>query len=71
MLAIAKKAFKQRCYTSDHIKNLSVLFLKDGGRYSFFDMAYPFVSDSHYFYLLENQLTDTYYINRFRAMVRK
>jgi hypothetical protein len=71
MLATAKKAFKQKCYTTAQVKNLCVLFLKDAGRYSFFDLAYPFVSDSHYFPQLESQLTEPYYINRFKAMVRK
>ncbi len=41
MLATAQKFFKTKCYTTEHIKNLSVLFLKDAGKYKFFDLAYP------------------------------
>jgi hypothetical protein len=70
MMATAQKFFKAKCYTTEQVKNLSVLFLKDTGKYKFFDLAYPFVSDSSNFPSLENQLTDTYYISRFKAMVR-
>ena len=70
MISAAKKVFKAKCFTTEQIKNLSVLFLKDKGRYDFFDAAYPFVSDSINFPTLENQLTDTYFINRFKVMIR-
>ena len=70
MISNAKKAFKARCFTTDQIKNLGVLFLNDAGRYNFFDMAYPFVSDTYNFKLLEAQLTDPYYKSRFQAMIR-
>jgi hypothetical protein len=70
MIAIAKKVLKQKCFSTSQIKNLAVLFLKDDGRYSFFDLAYPFVWDSYNFSSLENQLSDTYFINRFKAMIR-
>lgn len=71
MITIAKKAFKGKCYSVEQVKNLSVLFLKDAGRYNFFDMAYPFVSDSHNFPGLQRQLSDEYYISRFKAMIRR
>jgi len=70
MILIAKKVFKAKCFTVEQVKNLSVLFLKDSGKYAFFDMAYPFVADSHNFHILQNQLTETYYINRFQVMIR-
>ena len=70
MIALAKKSFKTKCFAVEQVKNLSVLFLKDSGRYAFFDMAYPFVSDSHNFSMLQNQLSETYYINRFQVMIR-
>ncbi len=70
MIAVAQKFLKAKCYTTDQIKNLSFLFLKDAGKYRFFDLAYQFVSDSHNFSTLESQLTDPYYISRFKAMVR-
>ncbi|MDN3658784.1 DUF4476 domain-containing protein [Ferruginibacter paludis] len=70
MIISAKKAFKSKCFTTEQVKNLSTLFLKDEHRYSFFDAAYPFVSDSQNFTTLESQLTDGYYINRFKVMIR-
>ena len=71
MIKAARKIFKTRCFTTEQIKNLSVLFLKDEGKYMFFDAAYPFVSDSDVYSTLEKQLSDSYYITRFRAMVNK
>ena len=70
MLKIANKSLKAKCYLVEQIKNLSVLFLKDAGRFTFFDNAYPFVFDSHNFGILQNQLMETYYINRFQLMIR-
>lgn len=70
MIAVARKSLKSKCYSTDQIKNLSVLFLNDEGKYKFFDAAYAFVSDSSNFYMLENQLKDAYYISRFKAMIR-
>ena len=70
MVAVAKKIFKSKCLTTEQIKNLSVLFLKDEGKYKIFDTAYPFVSDSHNFSTLEAQLTDAYFISRFKVMLR-
>ena len=70
MITIAKKTFKSKCFTTEQVKNLSVLFLKDEGKYKIFDAAYPFVSDSYNFSTLETQLTDVYFINRFKVMIR-
>jgi Domain of unknown function (DUF4476) len=71
MLSSAKKTFKVKCFTTDQIKNLGVLFLNDEGRYNFFDVAYPFVSDTRNYKQLEDQLTDSYYKSRFQAMIRR
>lgn len=71
MMAIAKKVFKTKCFATEQIKNLSVLFLSDASRYAFYDVAYPFVSDTHFFPQLEKLLSDPYYINRFKAMLRR
>jgi hypothetical protein len=71
MMAVAAKAFKQRCFTVEQIKKLSVLMSDDEGKYRFFDQAYPFVYDTTQFYRLEQELTNEYYKNRFRAMIRR
>ncbi|MEJ7675936.1 MAG: hypothetical protein WKF59_25370 [Chitinophagaceae bacterium] len=39
MIKVAKKNFKTKCFTTEQIKNLSVLFIKDDGKYMFFDTA--------------------------------
>jgi hypothetical protein len=70
MISAAQKLFRQKCYSSEQVKNLSVLFLKDDSKYKFFDAAYPFVHDTDNFKSLEAQLTDPYFISRFKAMIR-
>ncbi len=71
MINAAQKLFRQKCYSTEQVKNLSVLLLKQESKYKFFDTAYPFVYDSTNFRELESQLTDTYFVSRFRAMIRK
>ncbi|MFM2358731.1 MAG: hypothetical protein RLY16_724 [Bacteroidota bacterium] len=71
MLAMSKKVFKSKCFTTEQIKNLAVLFINDQGKYAFFDAAYPFVSDTFNFHHLQSLLSDDYYISRFKAMIRR
>ena len=70
MILMARKSFIVKCYSTEQINNLSSLFLKDEGRYNFFDASYPHVSDTQNFGTLIGRLTDEYYINRFKAMIR-
>lgn len=70
MIAAAKKAFKQKCYTTEQIKSLGMLFFTDESRYSFYDASYPFVYDVANFSSLETMLLEDYYKKRFRAMLR-
>lgn len=69
MIRVAKKYFKSKCYSTAQIKNLSYIFLTNDSKYQFFEAAYPFVSDSNQYQTLENQFTDPYYLNRFKALV--
>lgn len=71
MIKVAKKYFRSKCFSTEQIKDLSYLFLKDEGKYMFFDAAYPFTSDSDQYQTLQSQLRDDYYLNRFKAMIRK
>lgn len=66
----ARKLLRSRCMSAAQVRALSELFPTDEGKYMFFDAAYPFVSDSGNFKELIQLLTDPYYINRFKAMVR-
>ena len=70
MIAAAKKMFRQKCYSTEQVKNLGLLFLNDSGKYNFFDVAYPYISDTRNFPALQSQLSDPYYLTRFKAMIR-
>lgn len=71
MVQVAKKVFRLTCFSTEQIKNLSHLFINDEGKYMFFDAAYAYTSDTDKYDLLEAQLTDEYYIARFKAMIHK
>lgn len=71
MIGVSVKFLKQKCYTVAQLKNLSALFLTDAGKYEFFEVSYPYVLDSHNFINLESLLTDTFYVSRFKSLVRK
>ena len=71
MINAAKKVFRSQCFSTEQIRNLSYLFLNDEGKYMFFDAAYAYTSDSDQYATLESQLTDPYYITRFKAMIHK
>lgn len=66
----ARKVFRTRCFSTRQIRALTELFFTDESRYKFFDAAYPYVTDTEPFKALLDQLTDPYYISRFKAMVR-
>lgn len=70
MIEEARKYLKTKCFSVLQIRNLGTLFLNDEGKYKFFDVSYAHVSDLENFHSLENDLKDTYYITRFRAMLR-
>lgn len=71
MLGVAKKAFKSKCFSTEQVRNLGVLFLEDAGRYNFYDLAYPHVYDLNNFSQLREQMKDEYYKKRFDAMLRQ
>jgi LAS superfamily LD-carboxypeptidase LdcB len=69
MIDEAKKYFREKCFSSEQIRNLSSMFLSNAGKYHFFDAAYGFVSDPENFASLQSELKEEYYINRFKAML--
>lgn len=71
MMEAAEKAFKNRCYTTEQIKNLGSLFLSDLSRLSFFEMAFKHVADSQNFHTLEDQLIDGAFRASFKQMFPK
>lgn len=70
MTDAAKKFFKVKCYSTEQVKNLSLLFLSDAGKYNFFDAAYAHIYDPQNFSSLQAQLKEEYFVNRFKAMIR-
>ncbi|HET7897158.1 MAG TPA: DUF4476 domain-containing protein [Flavisolibacter sp.] len=69
MVNEARKEFKSRCFSVEQIKYLGMLFLTSAGRYQFFDAAYSHVSDKKNFASLSSEITDDYYLKRFKALV--
>lgn len=69
MIAVARKAFRNRCYTVEQVKNLGGLIYTDAGKYQLFDAAYAYVSDVEQFSSLQSELKDEYYIKRFKALI--
>ena len=69
MTEVAINKFISICFTTEQIKNLGALFINEEERYKFFVASYPFVSDSQNFGLLQDQLTDIYFITRFKSML--
>lgn len=69
MVLIAKKFMRTKCFSTQQIKNLCGLFLTDADRYQFMDAAYNYVHDRDNFPVLQTQLVDPYFVNRFKAMI--
>ena len=69
MLDEAKKYFKEKCFTTEQIKNLSSMFLSNAGKYNFFETAHKFISDTEKFSSLQSELKDEYYVNRFKTLL--
>jgi hypothetical protein len=70
ILQTVKKSLKNKCITTDQVKDLGNLFLNDDNRYGFYDAVYPFVYDFGNFTSLQNTLIDPYYKSRFKALLR-
>ena len=57
-LKVANIVFKEKCYTTNQIKRLSVLFNNDSGKFNFFKLALPAISDSKNFVILAKEIKD-------------
>ena len=66
-IAVARKAFKVKCFYTRHIRALSELFTTDAAKYRFFEAAWPFAADEH-FHELSSLLTDPVYNGKFRTL---
>ena len=68
MTKAATRQFITTCYTTEQVKNLGILFITEEEKYKFFVAAFPHVSDTGNFRILEDQLSEDYYKTRFKAM---
>ena len=59
MLSEAKNYFMTKCFATEQIKNLGLLFLNEKGRFDFFDLAYTYVTDPDKFTVLQSELKDS------------
>ncbi|HXB42422.1 MAG TPA: DUF4476 domain-containing protein [Puia sp.] len=66
----ARNVFKVKCFSVKQVHALSEVFKTDEGKYKLFDAVYVHVSDVGNFIELQQLLSDSYYINRFKAMIR-
>jgi len=69
MFEEARKYFKEKCFTTEQIKNLSSMFLSNASKYNFFELAHKNVTDKENFPSLQSELKDEYYVNRFKTLV--
>ncbi len=69
-ITLAKKIFKEKCFSVKQVKALSELFTSDESKYKWFDAVYPFTSDAGNFGSLGELIREEYYLNRFKAMLR-
>ncbi|OIR14227.1 hypothetical protein GALL_46890 [mine drainage metagenome] len=70
MNVAAKSFFELKCYSVEQIKNLGYLYLTDSGRYKFFELAKPYISDSEKYASLQSQLSQTNWIEKFKASLQ-
>jgi hypothetical protein len=71
MINEAKKVYRNNCLTTRQVRALSTLFMSDEGRYKFFDASYDHIADAEAYSSLQTEFIDPYFINRFKAMLRK
>lgn len=69
MIAEATKIYKSKCFDVQQIRNLSTLFLSDGGRFQFFKASINHVYDFVNFSNLEKELNDESIIKLFKNLL--
>ena len=69
-LELARKTMKLKCATTSQVRKLALLFENQEERYRLLDGAYKYTSDRHNYSNLSDLLTDSYYLNRFKAMLQ-
>ncbi|MFT3904395.1 MAG: DUF4476 domain-containing protein [Niabella sp.] len=65
MINEARRAFRNRCYTTSQIKYLSSMFLSNAGKYNLYEAAYKYIADPENFSSLRDEIKDSYYQEKF------
>jgi hypothetical protein len=68
MISIARKEFRNKCFSTDQVRLLGTLFLSSVGKFSFFEAAFTHITDAGNFASLEAELKDEQYIRRFKSL---
>ena len=68
MIEIAEKAFEKTAYSTEMVKNLAVLFLKEKNKLTFLTRAYKYVSDKQNFNALSTLLTEESSLRQFNHL---
>ena len=68
MLATAQKVFTSKCFSTEQVKNLAVLILKDDNRLIFLQITYEHLSDIQNFSSLVSLLSDEKNISKFKEI---
>jgi hypothetical protein len=66
-IAVARKAFKVKCFYTRYIRALSEVFTTDAAKYRFLEAAWPFAADEH-FHELSSLLADPVYNGKFKTL---
>ncbi|HSR37676.1 MAG TPA: DUF4476 domain-containing protein [Phnomibacter sp.] len=71
IIALYKKAFKEKCVSTSNLKKICNAMASDVTRYRILEAAYPHCLDFYAFPDLESLLKDSYYITKFKALVQQ
>ena len=64
-LKIASLQLKEKCYSTNQLKRLSVLFINDSGKFNFFKLALNAISDENNISVLVAEINDESLKNEF------
>ena len=67
-VAAAVREFKAKCFTTEQVRSLLVVFSREEGRYKLIGAAYPYIYDPGNYGQLLPILKDPYFIHRFKKL---
>lgn len=68
MIEVAEKAFKDKCYSTDQVRYLAVLFINEDNRLAFIRMSVNYISDLSMFGTLQQLFNTDKNINSFKEI---